>query len=170
MTTRLTVAISCFVTATLLEGCVVSDITRYCSFTASPSLRDADSETLGVVLGWPGAARIEDPYMSLYSPSIEQQETALKVPLVAAAVPWPSDLDESRCRDLDWRTYKVAIDSEQWRAFWNRPGFVEFEGGLGYTDHSAKPGTSFLPLRSFAMAWVDTATGKPIMSCGCYQS
>ena len=108
--------------------------------------------------------------MTLYTPSIEHQEAALKVELVAAAIPWPSALDETRCRDLDWRTYRVEIDPEQWQAFWNRPGFIRFEGGLGYTDHSAKPGKSLMPLRSFAMAWVDTTSGEAIMSCGCYQS
>lgn len=170
MTRRPAAATLALLGAVLIEGCVVSDLTRYCSFSASPSLRNADSKTLGVILGWPGVAGIEEPYMMLYSPSMEQQEAALRVDLVAAAIPWPSDLNETRCRDLDWRSYRAEIDPGHWQAFWNRPGFVRIEGRLGYTDHSAKPGRSFMPLRSFAMAWVDATTGEPIVSCGCYQA
>jgi len=108
--------------------------------------------------------------MMLYSPSMEHKEEAIKVDLIAAAIPWPSELDESRCRTLDWRTYRVEIDPEQWQEFWNRPGFISIEMRLGYTDASAKSGRSLMPLRSFAMAWVDATTGEPIVSCGCYHT
>ena len=95
--------------AVLLQSCVASNLNKYCSFSVSPSLRKADSKTLGVVLGQPGVAAIEAPYLMFYSPSMEHQEAAIRANLVAAAVPWPSALDETRCRYLDWRTYRVKL-------------------------------------------------------------
>lgn len=170
MSRRLATIVLCVLSAMLLQSCITSNLTKYCSFSASPSLRKADSKSLGVVLGWPGVARIEAPYVMLYSPSMEHQEVAIRVNLVAAAIPWPSALNETRCRDLDWRTYRVEIDPEQWQEFWNRPGFISIEARLGYMDPSAKPGRSLMSLRSFAMAWIETTTGESIMSCGCYHT
>jgi hypothetical protein len=170
VTKRRAGAASTVLCAVLLQACVISDVTRFCSFSASPSLREANRKSLGIVLGWPGAARMEDAYVMLYSPSMAQPELTLRVDLVAAAIPWPSELDETRCRKLDWRTYRVQIDPEKWGELWNRPGFVSFETGFAYTDPSASPGKSLVSLKSFAMAWVDTTTGEPIMSCGCYHT
>ncbi len=112
---------------------------------------------------------VEVPYLMFYSPSMESQEVSVRVNLIPAAIPWPSELDETRCRGLDWRTFRVETDSGDWKAFWDNRRF-EIEMRFGFTDSSRQlPAKSFLSLRSFAIAWVDLETGRPIMSCGCYE-
>jgi hypothetical protein len=103
--------------------------------------------------------------MAIHSPSMANQEASVQLELVEAPIRWPNELDESPCRGLDWRTYSVTTDPEQWKAFWNRPRPAEFQFQFGFPSLESPVR---LPAASFAVAIVDISSGKVLKSCGCY--
>ena len=155
--------------AILVQGCA-HDLGKHCSYSKSLSLATADSESLGIVVGAPADSLGDKPFVMLHTPSQEDQEMALQLNLVPASILWPNSLDESRCRGLVWRTYRVKTDSEQWKAFWGRPRPLAIEFELAVFKDSLDSKSFSLPFRSFAVAWVDATTGEPIQWCGCYRT
>jgi hypothetical protein len=149
----------------LLASCTSLNLSEHCHFSTSPSLVEADSKSLGVIFGAPRDFLSNAPTLAIYSPSMANSEASVTLELVEAPIPWPEELDETPCGDLDWRTYAVSTDSEQWKAFWSRPRPVQFQFQLGF------PGLNSprrLPAASFAVALVDTSSGTVLKSCGCY--
>src|SRR5262245_32082271 len=143
-----------------LQGCATANLVDYCK---GAGLAKADSSALGLVLGAPTDRFTEPPFAAFYSPSEAEPIVTLRLHLRSAAVPWPDELDETPCKGLDWRTFRVTVEPEQWTRFWSMPRPMPFEGGIGLNG-------SMAPLRmaEFGFAFVDLATGKSLMSCGCY--
>ena len=149
----------------LLASCTSIDLSDYCHFSVSPSLVEADGRSLGVVLGAPRELLGDSPTLAIYTSSVADSEASVQLELVEAPIPWPEQLDETPCGDLDWRTYAVSTDPEQWKAFWSRPRPTQFQFQLGF------PGLDSprrLHAKSFAVAVVDTRSGTVLKSCGCY--
>jgi hypothetical protein len=144
----------------LLNGCVAANLGKYCK---GAGFANVASSSLAVVLGAP-ADRITDlPIVSFYSPTQAEPKAILQLNLTPAAMHWPADLDETPCKGLDWRTFRVEIEPEEWKKFWSLPRPMPAELGIAAFD-------SMAPLRKteFGIAIVDTAAGRILMSCGCY--
>jgi len=158
-----TSAFALFAVATLLQACTFRSLGDYCNYSNSSSLPESDTTSLGVVLGAPPDRIGDSPYIRFYTPSVEKSDVTLELKLIPAQLPLPDSLDESPCGGLDWRTYRVTTDSDQWRTFWSLPRPLAISTVVGPLD-------SMAPLRSsrFAFAFVNTATAEVIMSCGCY--
>ena len=154
-------ALSVFVLgASSLQGCVTTNLYDYCSFG---DLADVNPDSLGVLLGAPADRFNDSPFVILYTPSEVEPVATLKLMLEPAPVLWPQDLDETPCKGVDWRTFRVATNLEQWTQFWALPRPLSVSSGIAFLD-SMEP----LPISEIAVAMVDAATGETLMSCGCY--
>jgi hypothetical protein len=143
-----------------LQGCVATNLGDYCKGSGLPKV---DVSSIGLVLGAPAHRFTGTPYATFYSPSQARSQASLDLALSPAALPWPSDLDETPCEGLDWRTFRVEVAEHQWSQFWSLPRPMQIEGGIGVTDTTAPLG-----MNEFGFAFVDVNTGKVLMSCGCY--
>lgn len=155
---RATVALA--LCASALQACTAANLGEYCE---GSGLASVDRSSLGLVLGAPRNRFTESPTFALYSPSWAKPDAVLQLNLEATSLPWPADLDETPCKGLDWRTFRVEVDSDQWARFLSLPRPIRVEGHIGVTD-------SAVPLRmpEFGFVLVNVATGKAVMSCGCY--
>jgi len=147
-------------TALALQGCIAAKLGDYCK---GVGFADVDSSSLGLVLGAPTHRFTDSSFFEIYSPSQAEPTAVLRLKLTPTALPWPADLDETPCKGLDWRTFRVEVESEQWTRFFSLPRPMRFEGHIGVFDSTAP-----LPMSEFGFAIVDVATGKALMSCGCY--
>jgi hypothetical protein len=148
----------------LLQACTYYSLGDFCTFSDSAPFPKSTS-SLGIVLAAPPGRIGEPPDVTLYRPSRENAEASLQLDVVAAPLPWPSSLDESRCKGVDWRTYRVETDADQWDTFWSQAPPFQIEGAVGSFDSMKR-----LPTTAFAFTIVDATTGEPIMSCGCYSA
>ena len=146
--------------ASSLQGCVAANLGDYCK---GSGLARVDGDSIGLVLGAPAHRFTESPRATFYSPSQAKPQASLDLALSPATLPWPSDLDETPCEGLDWRTFRVEVAADQWSKFWSLPRPMQFEGGVGAFDTIAP-----LRMNEFGFAFVDVASGKVLMSCGCY--
>ena len=143
-----------------LQGCVAAQLGDYCK---GSGLAKVDGSSVGLILGAPANRFTESPRATFYSPPQAQPRASLELTLSPTALPWPADLDETPCKGLDWRTFRVEVDPHQWSQFWSLLRPMQFEGGIGVTDTAAP-----LRMREFGFAFVDVTTDKVLMSCGCY--
>jgi hypothetical protein len=146
--------------ASSMQGCVAAKLGDYCK---GSELAKVDSSSVGLILGAPSHRFTDAPNATFFSPSQTQPQAVLELALSPAPLPVPADLDETPCRGLDWRTFRVEVDPNQWSAFWSLPRPTPFEGGIGATDTTAP-----LRMHEFGFAFVEVASGKVLMSCGCY--
>ena len=146
--------------ASSLNGCVTTNLYDYCSFG---DLAGANPESLGVLLAAPADRFNDSSFIMLYTPSETEPVSTLKLALEPARMLWPQNLDETPCRGVDWRTFRVETDSDQWAEFWALPRPLPVKWGFGFLN-SMEP----LPISEIAVAMVDVATGETLMSCGCY--
>ena len=143
-----------------LQGCVAAQLGDYCR---GSRLAEVDGSSVGLILGAPAHRFTGSPRATFHNPSAADPQMSLELKLSPATLPWPADLDETPCKGLDWRTFRVEVDANQWSQFWALPRPMQFEGGIEVTDT-----TEPLRMREFGFAFVDVATGKILMSCGCY--
>ena len=148
--------------ALALQGCIAAKLGDYCK---GAGFANVDNSSLGLVLGAPTHRFSDSPVFEIYSPSQAEPAAVLQFKLTSTALPWPADLDETPCKGLDWRTFHVEVESEQWTKFWSLPRPMYFEGHIGIFDSTAP-----LRMSEFGFAIVEVATGKALMSCGCYWS
>ena len=143
-----------------LLGCATTDL-PHCVSRAE--LLDVDTTALTVVLGAPAHRFSESPFVTFYRPSRASPESTLQLKLEPASAPWPASLDETPCKGLDWRTFRVVVSRDHWLDFWSPPESPELGIGVASLD-SMEP----LRISQFAFALIDTATSKPLVSFGCY--
>jgi hypothetical protein len=150
--------------AVTLQACTTSDLSRSCSWSDS-DLSKVDTSSLGVVLGAPANRFLETPFIMLSTPSPANPQAKLELKLTPAPMLWPNSLDETPCKGLDWRTFRVAVDADQWAELWALPRPLLVHWDLAFSN-------SMAPLRtkSFGVALVNAATGEVHMSCGCYRT
>lgn len=152
--------------ATLALGasaCSTLDVEEYCRYSEDRSIREADPESLALVIGvQPGRAR-QTPFVVFRNLSQKSAKAFLRLSSSPAPHPMPVGLDESRCDGVDWSTYDLSVDPDEWRAFWQDGAMSDYEIGIAFLeDHRA------LPLSAFGAAILDTNAAEHLVSCGCY--
>ncbi len=149
-----------------LQACTTKDLGDFCSYSDS-DLSKVDSSSLGVVMGAPANRFVDTPLIMLYTPSQAMPQVTLEFKLTPAVMPWPNSLDETPCKGVDWRTFRVAVDADQWAKLWSPPRDLPkpVEWSVAFSN-------SMAPLRthSFGVALVNAATSEVLMSCGCYRT
>jgi hypothetical protein len=160
MSTRLRSVVVMALTAISIQGCVAAKLGDYCQ---GSGLAKAYASSVGLVLGAPAHRFTESPKVTFFSPSRAEPQATLEFDLSPTEMPWPTGLDETPCKGLDWRTFRVEVDAGQWLQFWSLPRPTPFEGGISVTTTTAP-----LRMHEFGFAFVDSSTGKVLMSRGCY--
>ncbi len=143
-----------------LQGCLATDL-PHCVSRAD--LLSADTQTSNVIVGVPAERLPETPYVTISRKSNAASVNALQLKLIPASVPWPTDLDESSCKGLDWRTFRVEVERDSWEQFWTPTDPPQVSLAIGLSDSGAP-----LQLNRFAFALVGGETSTPLISFGCY--
>jgi hypothetical protein len=146
-----------------VAACSTLDVDDYCRYSEKGSFRYADPDSLALVLGIGKGRARETPFVVVRSRSEEKRWAELKLRATSAAHPLPADLDESRCVRVDWSTYTLTADAEDWDAFWRDDGNSSFEIFIAFLD-----GNEQLLMSEFGAAIVDTTAAQHLVACGCY--
>lgn len=146
-----------------LSACSSLDVNDYCRYATAQSIREAAPESLALLLGVkPGRTKVS-PFVVFRSVSENVPEASVTLSATAAPHAMPLSLDESRCAGVDWSTYTLTVDREEWNAFWLDDRTSNFEVAIAFLDH----GESLL-VSDFGAAILDTSTSDDLVSCGCY--
>ena len=146
-----------------VAACSTLDVDDYCRYSESISLRDADPQSLALVLGIGKERARETPFVVVRSLSQQNPGAALKLLATPAAHPLPVSLDESRCPRVDWRTYTLTVHADDWSAFWQDDRGSPFEIFIALLDRNEE-----LLVSDFGAAIIDTKTAQHLVACGCY--
>ena len=146
-----------------VSACSTLDADDYCRYSEERSLREADPESLALVLGFEKGRATETPFVVVRSLSEDNPGASVMLQATPAAHPMPSSLDESRCAGVDWSSYDLTVDPEEWRAFWQDDRASRFEIGIAFLE-----GHEPLSLSAFGAAIMDTRSADHVVSCGCY--
>lgn len=154
-----------FVTALGLgvAGCSTMDVEDYCRYAEDRSIRDADPESLALVLGMRPGRTQASPFVVLRSLSESSPEVSITLSATAAPQSIPMNLDESRCAGVDWSTYALTVDPAEWQAFWLDERTSQFEVAIAFLDNSEA-----LLVSEFGAAIVDNSASESLVACGCY--
>jgi hypothetical protein len=144
-------------------ACSSLEVSDYCRHSEERSIREAYPESLGLVLGLEARQAMETPFVIVRSLSEKNPGASLTLHATPAAHPIPVSLDESRCARIDWGTYTLTVDPDEWNAFWQDDRNARFEIAIAFLGDS-RP----LLVSSFGAAIVDTAAAEALVSCGCY--
>jgi len=146
-----------------VTACTTIDINDHCRYSQSDAIRSASPDSLGLLLGTsPDWAKI-DPYVVLYSPSQESPELTVKLNATPNPHAMPLSLDESMCARVDWSSYSLSVDAEEWSTFWAQEHPAKFEIWIAFLEER-----EHVRLSSFGAAIIDTSSNEPLFSCGCY--
>ena len=146
-----------------MAACSTLGVDDYCRYSEEISLREADPAALALVLGIGKGRARETPFVVLRSLSEQTPGAELKLQATPAAHPFPAGLDESRCARLDWSTYTLTVDADEWDAFWRDERNTPFEIFIALLD-----GNEQLMMSEFGAAIVDTSAAEHFVACGCY--
>lgn len=146
-----------------LSACSTPGFEEYCRYSDEYSIREADPQSLALVLGVKRGLAMETPFVVVRSLSEHKRGATVKLHATAAPHPMPASLDESRCAAVDWRTYTLTVDEEEWSAFWSDDRNAPFEIAIAFLDNNES-----LLVSKFGAAIVDTAASDYLVSCGCY--
>ena len=164
MTGNRTVTTTLLVTlALLVSACSTLDFEDYCRYSDEHSIREADPESLALVLGVKRGLARETPFVVVRSLSEHNRGSVIKLNATAAPHPIPMSLDESRCAAVDWNTYTLTVDEGEWNAFWSDDRNSPFEIAIAFLDNNES-----LLVSKFGAAIVDTDAADYLVSCGCY--
>jgi hypothetical protein len=64
---------------------------------------------------------------------------------------------------VDWNTYTLTVDEEEWSAFWSDNRSAPFEIAIAFLDNNEP-----LLVSKFGAVVVDTSASDYLVSCGCY--
>jgi len=145
------------------SACSTPGFEDYCRYSDEYSIREADPRSLALVLGVRRGLAMETPFVVVRSLSETNPGASVTLSAIAAPHPIPTSLDESRCAAVDWSTYTLTVDEEEWSAFWEDNRNSPFEIGIAFLDINEPPLVS-----KFGAAIVDTAASDYLVSCGCY--
>jgi len=146
-----------------MAGCSSLDVHDYCRYSEKISIRQADPESLALVLGVGKGRTRQTPFVVVRSISTDNPGASVMLQAIPAAHPLPTSLDESHCARVDWNTYSLTIDAEAWDTFWQNHGDSEFEIFIGFLDSNEQ-----LLVSDFGAAIVDTTAAEHLVACGCY--
>lgn len=145
------------------SACSTPGFEDYCRYSDEYSIREADPRSLALVLGVTRGLAMETPFVVVRSLSETNPGASVTLSAIAAPHPIPASLDESRCTAVDWRTYTLTVDEQEWGAFWDDDRNSPFEVGIAFLDTNEQ-----LLVSKFGAAIVDTAASDYLVSCGCY--
>ncbi len=159
-------SVTAILAATLVlsvTACSTLDVDDYCRYSERMPIREADPQSLALVLGIGKRRASETPFVILRSVSTANPGSSVTLQATPGAHPMPVSLDESRCARVDWSTYSLAVDVDEWDAFWKDDRNVPFEIFIAFLDRNE-------PLRvsDFGAAIIDTTAAEPLVACGCY--
>ena len=146
-----------------VSACATPGFEDFCHYSEERSLRDADPESLVLVLGIPRGLAMEEPFVVVRSLSEQHRGAAVTLYAKVAPHPVPTSLDDSRCAEVDWNTYTLTVDDEEWSVFWAADGNAPVEIAIAFLDNNEP-----LVVSKFGAAIVDTAAADYLVSCGCY--
>lgn len=145
------------------SACSTHGIEDYCRYSTAQSIREADPDSLALVLGVkPGRTKVP-PFVVFRSLSGNTPEASLTLSATAAPHTVPMSLDQSGCTGVAWSTYTLTVDREAWNAFWVDERTSSFEVVIAFLDHGEP-----LMVSAFGAAITDTSTAADLVSCGCY--
>ena len=87
-----------------LQGCVAAQLGDYCR---GSGLAEVDGSSVGLILGARAHRFAGSPRATFRNPSVADPQMSLELKLSPATLPWPAELDETPCKGLDWRTFRV---------------------------------------------------------------
>ena len=126
-------------------------------------MRDADPESLRLVLGVKPGRSLGSPFVVFRSQSHAGPGASLRLDASPVSAPLPPSLDLSRCAGVDWRSYDLSVDREDWNAFWPDGEPSQVELGIAFLGDSQP-----LLMGDFGAAILDGASGERLVACGCY--
>ena len=144
-------------------ACATLDVNDYCRYSESSSIRDADPDRLALLLGVQAGLTTKTPFVVVRSLSENTPGASLTLHTSPAPHPMPVGLDESRCARVDWKTYTLTVDREEWQAFWQDGGNSPFEIGIVFLE-DFNP----LPISAFGAAILDADSADHLVACGCF--
>lgn len=144
-------------------GCSTLDLQDYCRYSEGRPLRDVDPESLAMVIGVKPDRMRQTPFVVFRNRVDDSPQAFLRLSASPAPHTLPADLDESHCSRVDWKTYDLAVDPAEWRAFWRDGEVSQVEIGIAFLEDRSP-----LPVSEFGAAIVDTGTASQLVSCGCY--
>lgn len=147
-----------------MVACSTAGTRDYCRYSQEYPIREADPESLALVLGVKSGRVKDTPFVVLRRLSANSPKAFVILHAAAAPHSLPMSLDESRCVAVDWSTYTLTVDSEEWYAFWRDDSASQFEIAIAFLDSNSEP----LMASAFGAAIVDTAADDYLVSCGCY--
>jgi len=145
------------------SACSTLEVDDYCRYSETRSIRTADPESLALVLGVQAGRARQTPFVVIRSLSESAPGTSITLYTTPAAHPMPMGLDESRCARMDWKTYTLAVDPDEWNAFWQDDRNSPFEIGIAFVEDFHP-----LPLSAFGAVILDTGSADYLVSCGCF--
>ena len=144
-------------------GCASVDVNDYCRWSDDFRPSSLSYDDISVAVGLPQKFVSENHYLLLSSPSQTEPTRQLRLSLLESGSAWPVDLDESNCRNLDWRLYSAQYDDDEWSEFWSHSHSEWFEVAFAPLNSTAP-----LSVSSFGLALVSEESHESIVSCGCY--
>lgn len=144
-------------------ACSTLELDDYCRYSETYSIRTADPESLALVLGVQAGRARQTPFVVVRSLSESTRGASVRLHTTPAPHPMPPGLDESRCAGVDWRTYTLTVDPDEWHAFWQDERNSPFEIGIAFLEDFSP-----LPLSAFGAAILDTGSADYLVSCGCF--
>lgn len=157
------IAILAVTLAIPLSSCATIDVNEYCKHSTQDAIRGSNPESLALILGLPPQRRGDSLMVVFHSPSQSDSERSVSAKVLPGPHLLPGGLDESQCSRVDWTSYSLDFDADEWRDFWADERTSRFEIGVGFLDNYGR-----LRLDSFGVAIVDSGTGDFYFSCGCY--
>jgi hypothetical protein len=146
-----------------IAACSTLDVEDYCRFSQERSMREADPESLLLVLGVKPGRSIGSPFVMFRGLSDANAGASLR--LTASPVPGtlPASLDQSPCAGVDWQSYALNVDRDRWNAFWSDEETSHFEVGIAFLDDSQP-----LLMGDFGAAILERSSVDTLVACGCY--
>lgn len=146
-----------------VAACSTLDVDDYCRYSERLSLREVDPVSLALVLGIGKGRAKETPFVVFRSVSAQNPGPSMTLQATPAPQPMPLSLDETRCARVDWNTYSLEVDAEEWHAFWNDERNSPYEIFIAFLDRNEQ-----LLVSDFGAAIIDRSAAEPLVACGCY--
>lgn len=146
-----------------VSACSTLDVEDYCRYSQTQSMREADPESLWLVLGVKPGRSIGSPFIVFRHLSDASPGASLALSASPASATPAANLDSSRCAGVDWQSYELYVDGEDWSDFWREGETSNFELGIAFLDDSQP-----LLMGDFGAAILDRASGEKLVACGCY--
>jgi hypothetical protein len=144
-------------------ACSTHGIEDYCRYSAARSIREADPESLALVLGVKPGRTKASPFVVFRSLSGNTLEASITLSATSATEVMPISLDRTGCTGVAWGTYTLSVDHEAWNAFWLDERTSSFEVAIAFLEHGEP-----LMVSAFGAAIMDTSTSDDLVSCGCF--